>query len=391
MKLIKAYIREVLCEKVDLPIRNEVFFVRKRGKELSKALLNLNKLYEKWPSFESNEDVFDNLRDIFNYYYRNEKGFDLDDIESSLRRIVREQTYKDLVEWTQDFERQISQGSDEGYRLARHTLAHIKSFYRDDEYRDSALKDFDLSDLPEKMKDYGEDWLDKESFVFARYLQEVVKNISHLKHQIDLFNKRYSEHDSWKGQVSSERTVLPDSDDIETLYHASLNAGDLYQQGFDSHGKSSGLGGQSEGMISFTHDFRIAQSIMRVFKVIKMIHDGDIGTNQVLSWIKKDPSVSTFEEFVDDGELKGFDFDDSYFTFKLFNKYLWMNKTLAENPVLTQTSRGWFNSFANVDANSIGIIVADVNVKHPKTLYLAGEKEFRVVPEAVVKINKFIS
>ena len=201
----------------------------------------------------------------------------------------------------------------------------------------------------------------------------------------------------------------PKHAEVEELYHASIHAAELTEIGFQAE-KPEGrtgvgnFGSQSE--ISFTHDYKIAQDIVRCLKELWMIAHGEVNTKTILGWMRaegidyKDPKfISTLGigeksiEKVGNHDVERWrtkqphELTDPKDIAKLYNLYLWHTK-LRSNPVFANLEE-LIVQLKKVELNDIGIVVCQVRLNQD-TEYLSGESEFRVAADRVESIKRVL-
>ena len=240
-----------------------------------------------------------------------------------------------------------------------------------------------------------------------------------------------------------------EAQDLETLYHASVNARQLAQSGFSltmpEGDSSAGLGGsQSTGGgkkgVSFTEDAYVAKEIARVLKEVAMIARGEVKATEILDWASRSGQLSRIidwygqnysnmdrmkERLVVEGKtiraerygLNQAHLDDvkagrSELDPKLTSTWapVPLYEVLGSDPV---TAMGLYLSYLNfsgrydpkffgvgpkglvarfkgLNPKNIGYITATINMADPHITYGKGEREFRVPPEAILSVDRFI-
>ncbi len=236
--------------------------------------------------------------------------------------------------------------------------------------------------------------------------------------------------------------------DVETLYHASVNAKKLYRDGFSdsvpTESSSAGLGGSTSLLsgkgsgISFTYDQYVAKEIARTFKEAAMIARGQVKAKDLLRYIRKHPRSKAMMEWyqrnympcgrecsmdpknpyrftkrvvnkgyaskIKSGEITDFDPSmlmvdsevplDEVFpgTVGVMGLYLsYLNLSGRYDPkFFVGGPKGMVKKFKRVNPKDIGYIKATVDTTYPGTMYGKGEREIRVPPEAVLSVDKFV-
>jgi len=189
-----------------------------------------------------------------------------------------------------------------------------------------------------------------------------------------------------------------DRQDVETLYHASINARKLLQSGFDrslpNESSSAGLGGsQSIGGgrrgISFTDDLYVAKEIARVLKEVVMVARGDVGWNQIMGWVARSGKERQILAHYANYRAEG-GFDDEEKAMALYLSYLNFSGRYDPKFFGVGGPKGMVAKFKGVNIRDVGYIVARVDLTDPDIVYGSGEREWRVPPEAVLKVTKFV-
>lgn len=187
----------------------------------------------------------------------------------------------------------------------------------------------------------------------------------------------------------------PESEETETLYHASIDAKTIFRRkAFDEKvPEAKGLGGaqgdrKGKPAISFTSDLYVAKEIMRTLKEAIMVSRGEVTAAQLYDWARRggiyDDVSRNFKSLY--GE---FDPKKPVHTFNLYRLYLTFHKT-RYNPVFFGDMDRLVKTFKKAKVSDVGVLVCSVNMKHPDNAYLASMHEYRVPPSAVVSVDKLI-
>lgn len=293
----------------------------------------------------------------------------------------------------------------------------------DDDYRFAPLKSrskVDLGAAIKHMKDY-----DVPSW-FIRAYEETVELLQGIVQRVEKLRDRFQ----------GSKKLEPEK--IETLYHASVNARDLYAKGFQLTRPEGGmgLGGSVEDnagkdAISFTHDLAYALQIARWFKEMAMVASGDIKASQILRWANKEGIaekvfeyasglVSQVGDLFTEGGRVRLDFSggkvrvvrdqwgpakkeivtetedpDELFKKKraLYDLYMCyiMQSPHRSNPMSMNTTATLERMDRdNVQPRDIGVITAEIDMSDPDIKYLPGEAEYRVPPRSIKKVVRFV-
>ncbi len=205
-------------------------------------------------------------------------------------------------------------------------------------------------------------------------------------------------------RIKAQLNVLtpPETEKVETLYHASVNAKPLLRSGFNPQGKGGmGLGGSSEtdsgvAAISFTFDLYIAKEIARTLKEGVLIAHGKVSPREVLGWAEKagfkDKVVETarstyYGRAVWEDPSKSIEHAMAY-----WYAYLAYAGRSGKryNPVFWTGPKQLVPQFKRVKYGDIGVLVAEVNMEDPDITYKPAEREYRVPVSAIVDLKKVI-
>ena len=194
----------------------------------------------------------------------------------------------------------------------------------------------------------------------------------------------------------------PETEKVETLYHASVDAKPLLRSGFNPKGKGGmGLGGSTEtdsgkAAISFTYDLYIAKEIARTLKEGVLVAHGKVSPREVLGWAEKagfkDKVVETarqtyFNRGIWEDPSKRVEHAMAY-----WYAYLAYAGRAGKryNPVFWTGPKDLIPQFKRVKYGDIGVLVADVNMEDPDITYVPAEREYRVPVSAIVDLKKVI-
>jgi hypothetical protein len=207
----------------------------------------------------------------------------------------------------------------------------------------------------------------------------------------------------------------------ETLYHASVVARKLYQQGFDNEvPEQAGLGGsqgtqQGKGT-SFTYDLYVAKEVSRSLKELVMISKGVLKAREIYDWAKRDGVLDALVNIKDTlldvsydfvyrkGEWRIINritgepvspnkaFDTPVKTARLYKQYLLVMGQAGKryDPLIMHVDRV-VPVLSRVNPKDIGIVVVTVDMSHPDILHIGHERELRVPSEAIVSVDQFIT
>ena len=187
----------------------------------------------------------------------------------------------------------------------------------------------------------------------------------------------------------------PESEDIETLYHASVDAKTIFRRkAFDTKvPEPKGLGGaqgdkRGRPAISFTSDLYVAKEIARSLKEAIMIARGEVKAAHILDWARRhgihDDVERTFKSTYGPLDPKRVEH-----VMDLYRVYLTYHKT-RYNPVFFGDMGRLMQTFKRQKVSDVGVLVCRVNMRDKDIAYLPAEHEYRVPPASVISVDKLI-
>ena len=256
------------------------------------------------------------------------------------------------------------------------------------------------SELNENQGWYGEEgWEGEDANGLPRDLVDAVYWLGSREWQT--FHKMLSEAPKRIKALLTQLTP-PETEEVETLYHASVDAKPLLRSGFNPQGKGGmGLGGSTDTdsgkpAISFTYDLHIAKEIARTLKEGVLIAHGQVAPREVLEWAEragfKDKVVETaqhtyFNRGIWEDPSKRVEHAMAY-----WYAYLAYAGRAGKryNPEFWTGPKYLIPQFKRVKYGDIGVLVADVNMEDPDITYKPAEREYRVPVSAIVDLKKVI-
>jgi hypothetical protein len=211
---------------------------------------------------------------------------------------------------------------------------------------------------------------------------------------------------------------------VETLYHASVKAREIYQRGFSAEMPKDqiGLGGSQSlksggNGISFTYDLKAALDIARSFKEAALIATGQIKASQILDWGLREGNIEEFLLWLGSQAKKQYqdlthngrrwvltvkaighaseerDIDevlsDPIDVFNVYDAFLYV-QTSRLNPVHMNRHK-LIAYLKDADPKDIGVVSVEVDMEYPGISLHGGEREYRVPPAAIRQVLKFYS
>ena len=222
-------------------------------------------------------------------------------------------------------------------------------------------------------------------------LPELINTLdSDISHYLNLIKEYQASASRYSRSGIGE--VPPPSENEEILYHASINADKIFENGFStSPAKIEGLGGSTSTKthgkhgISFTADLYIAKEIARCLKEAIMIANNEINGFDILEWSDDKNKLLESTKSIYGSNL---DLTEPVDSFKLYTVYLSYSKRY--DPVFFGDHENMINTFKQKSPQDVGIIAAKINMKDPNILYLQSMLEYRVPTESVISIEKLI-
>lgn len=270
-------------------------------------------------------------------------------------------------------------------------IPKIQDFVDEGKRNYSSAMEWEMSS-PERIKAFKENYgevpedLSSKLFELPEAISALVSNLEDAVRKLSVLTQPTK-------NVDSDDT-RPKSDDIETLYHATINASSILNSGFSNdRSKVEGIGGSNnlksgKPGISFTSDFYVAKEVARSLKEMIMIANGELKARHILHWADlegiKEEVLGLYKGVSGDS----LELDSIEGTAELYHYYLCTTKS-RYNPFFF----GAANIVRNLRGRSskdVGIIVAEVNMRHPDNMYFTAMHEFRVPAEAVLKIKDAI-
>lgn len=198
-------------------------------------------------------------------------------------------------------------------------------------------------------------------------------------------------------QFGGEKYV-PEREDVETLYHASVDARQLYSRGFsEKPPQGASLGGANRDKagryaISFTSDLYIAKEIMRTLKEAVMIANGQVKAHQVLDWAQRAGVLDDVEDHIR-GTYGQLDHKKTESVMLIYRAYITFAESKGKryNPLFFGDMGDLMRRFKGKNARNVGVLACSVNMTDPNIDYLPAMHEYRVAPGNVISIDKLIT
>ena len=226
-------------------------------------------------------------------------------------------------------------------------------------------------------------------------LDRIMRDAAQLRDDLNDASARLAHMKSAALQRYNDPEWKPESEKVETLYHASVDAKRIFQRGaFDPKmPEPKGLGGsthdkQHNPAISFTSDLYVAKEIARALKEAIMLARGEVTAADILDWSRRHGIIDDVERnFASNyGPL---DPKKPAHVFDLYRIYLTFHKT-RYNPVFFVDSAKMMQNFKRLKVSDVGVLKCKVDMSDPAISYHPAEHEYRIQPASVVSIDKLI-
>jgi hypothetical protein len=184
---------------------------------------------------------------------------------------------------------------------------------------------------------------------------------------------------------------------LEKLYHATLYADDLLQKGFASEKplERTGIGNLgAQATVSFTHSRNYAQRLNRFFQFAWQLAHGEVTLQRALALMGRNVSFEQRPATAPrhqqqasfyDADKRGTRTDHAR---RDVEKFLHAYSTSIEYLAVCDAGKLWEN-LRKVDRKSLAVVECLVDTEGAE--YLAGELEFRVTPDKVVKVLRRVT
>lgn len=258
--------RYLLREKIEVPIRNITLFLKSFNKEVNQALGAINHIKDIHDN--SDMDVF--ASDNTGYYvfkdayqYENIKKL-LSDMQWNLQYLIISIDVNKNITYNKIFEN-INHMFDYHYDGLLRILRNFEDIYIRYKKRIKEAVDF-YTENPEELREYkrGEDILYIPYKVHNLYTF-VSEKFEYRKRKLKVLEKR-------KEDQKDDRHAKWDHDDVEELYHVSIDAKRLAKYGFRKdykYDEIKGLGSfGGTKYTSFTIDYGIAMNIRNYYRIV---------------------------------------------------------------------------------------------------------------------------
>lgn len=280
---------------------------------------------------------------------------------------------------------------------------------------ESMIDEYNLAEVKQVIADWNEyvlRYAGSQPAVDAATLRVLAawpEAVQTFKSELRDFVAKFSE---WLAQGGRAwRNERPPSSDVETLYHASVNAHMLVARGFDPEVPvGGGIGGthvtqRGDEGISFTSDLYVALQIAKSLKEVIGIANGTYRYVDVLRWAREDgvQDLARLEANAASAFLTGREIPSAHRpigvpsrarphldtpegAFALYQTYLAFSARY--NPLYFGVQ---ISQFKGLDEAQVGVVAARVDMTDPGIDYLPAMHEYRVPPRAVLVVDRLIA
>lgn len=185
-------------------------------------------------------------------------------------------------------------------------------------------------------------------------------------------------------------------ENVETLYHASTNAKEIFKNGFKkgiTTQEVEGIGGHNKDnagnfAVSFTADLYIAKEIARCLKEAVLIAQGKIDIYDLKTLAMQAGVAETIDlnwpVYSKEENLEKLTINQVFDYYRFYLSY-----SDRYDPVFFDSSN-LMAVLKNKSIENVGILVCKVNMTDKNIKYLESMEEFRVAPESVISIDNLL-
>ena len=249
---------------------------------------------------------------------------------------------------------------------------------------------------------YGYDEIDDR---FKNNMLKLASSVRNIFKRFDYTMKK-AEDTEVKHKGLDGREPPKNSEKIETMYHASVDAQNLLRNGFSNEkpkdfvglGGSSGISGSlSEKGISFTYDLYVAKEIARTFKELAMAAKGQLKMRTVKDWARREgilwgdygkmhSNVMNIYDEIHNGN----NVESPLEAVKMLISYYTVSKKRYD-PLFVTRVETLYKKLKKINPRNIGVLVAKVDMTNVKSgEYVFAEREYRVTTDDIVKLVKVL-
>lgn len=236
-------------------------------------------------------------------------------------------------------------------------------------------------------------------------------DLKELRKLVQTFHDIRDEAEEFKSRVQVSIDEVggnkPASDDVEVLYHASVDAAAIHSKGFDPKvPEGKGLGGSNKdkcnnAAIAFTSDLYVAKEVMRGLKEATMIANGKLKSRHIIDWAKRAGVWEEVQESYENlnGDLFGSRAkrkpDDPIVVFGLYKMYMQWAGNLHNPMKHKRYDPAFFGSrmlkgLKGKSHRNVGVVAAEVDMTDECIMYSSSMQEYRVQPSSVVRVVRLI-
>lgn len=353
------------AEEFEIPLRNKKLFIKDYLKKLSHKLNNIKDLI---PNIENHHEFFKYLG----------IKYDIESFNYILNKIIKDLDNNSSYEFSETISASVLNLYNMVIKDASERL-DIASKYLENILNE--LNNFSKEEIEDLAQDYN------ISFNYNLFF-----NINEIISKIIIDNKQYFIllNNLIKGNNprSESQSFLKG---VKQLYHATVNASSIMENGFKSNEIDvEGLGGSTTikdniSGISFTSDLFVAKEIARCLKEVILISKGYINGYDILSWSSNPEEIINSNKAINGKS----DLTSKKGSLDLYKIYLAYEPS-RYNPFFVTHSSKMIETFKNKNEEDVGIIVASVDLSPQEYKYFDSMHEYRISPNNVISIDKII-
>lgn len=226
-----------------------------------------------------------------------------------------------------------------------------------------------------------------------------ISEVDQILSDLEKANKQL--HSKIEGWVETQRSLALSTgienpkpttmEKTETLYHASVDAANIFRKGFDEKiPEIKGLGGDQKNRannptISFTSSLYVAKEVARCLKEATLIAQGKVKVTHVFEWSRKEKIQDRIWKILGKEKL---DFSKPENVMKIYRYYLELSSRY--NPLFFGDMEDLMRKLKRVDYKNIGVLVCVVDMSDSNMSHFTSMYEYRVSPNHVLSIKKVI-
>jgi hypothetical protein len=392
-----------ITEAIPVGPRNTKLLLQNRAKDLRYVVAKANAMADKMEQINNNEYGVDTLRDIDNAIQYDLENTYADSVtywantQFGNAPLVDKLKVENMLSNVEGI-LSIEEGSDPGSNYAAKWLGYYIDYAKEAAIQLADIKRLvgQRDEIHRLMTDANlpDDEYPNETYpakLWLSMLDDLSDIVEPMERVIDAADKFQVILDKRGAFFRGEHQYVPDTEDVETLYHATAYADEIGANGFSAGGREGrrGLGAFGDfNAISFTHDIEIARQIARSLKEMTMIANGQLKARHILSWMRSEGmSDEMIRRYFNSASVDVKDINNIVTVARMYHAYLYAT-TIRQNPVFASVD-SVVTQLRGKDPRDVGIIKAQVDMTDERIEHASGESEWRVPPDAVLSVERY--